>query len=68
MSHVAKLRRVKLIDVNKKDTTSDYASPGFATWRQGLIGICCHFGVFFAFFPLFLIFGQFVITPYSNIF
>ena len=45
-------------------TTPRPASPGFATWHRGPIDIFCHFGDFW---PI-LILGQFVITPYSNIF
>ncbi len=47
------------------------ASPGFATWRWGGFGVFCHFGDFGDFLAIFwpiLILGQFVITPYSNIF
>ena len=54
--------------------TSDYASPGFATYMApgpGLICIFCQFGDFgdfLATFWLILILGQFVITPCSDIF
>ena len=57
--------------------TSDYASLGFATWRIGGFGVFAilatfcqfgDFGNFLAIFWLILILGQFVITPYSDIF
>ena len=52
-------------------TTLHPASRGFATWRRGLISLFCHSGDsgnFLAIFLPILILGQFVITPYSNIF
>ena len=39
--------------------TSDYASPGFATWRIGGFGVFCHFGDFLPIWRFWQLFGDF---------
>ena len=40
-------------------TTLRPASPGFATWRRGPIGVFCHFGDFLPIWRFWQLFGDF---------
>ena len=47
VSYIVGTRNFEIAWKLKIFVTSDYASPGFATWRIGGFGVFCHFGDFF---------------------